>query len=261
MNHIPNSERHINFSLNIICYIALITSLIIGSWTDYFIVLAVYFFIGMNEQAFFHRMLTHKSWDCPRWLKVIGTHISTLSLLSPVIVWVACHRQHHRYTDTPTDPHSPLYKSRFDIQFKSSYYNVKFYYAADLIRDKLYQFYTEHYFKVIFLSWLAIALIAGPYFLLLWLAGTSLVILSANGINAWHHGKKIWAGQYQLHQVSDTAKNDLILGYLHFDGWHNNHHASANKYYYGERWWEIDICGLYVWFLATITGYNRSLVK
>lgn len=255
------THRHLNLSLNILCYIALAVSLFIGTLQDYLIILAIYFFIGMNEQAFFHRMFSHKSWDCPQWLKAVGLHIATLSLLGSVIPWVALHREHHRYTDTPEDPHSPLYKSRFDIQFKSSYFEINHFYAIDLIKRKLYQFYTVRYFEVIFLSWLVIALVGGLHFFLLWLAATGLVILCANGINSWHHGKQIWFGQYQSHEVEDTAKNDMVLGYLHFDGWHNNHHASANKYYYGERWWEIDLCGLYIWFLATVTGYNKSLVK
>lgn len=261
MKRTTNNDRHLNFALSVVCYLALAASIFLGTLTDFLTILAVYFFIGMNEQAFFHRMFTHKSWDCPLWLKVVGTHIATLSLLGPVIPWVALHREHHRFTDTPKDPHSPLYKSRFNIQFKSSYFDIKPYYATDLIRKKLYQFYTVNYFRVIFASWICIALIGGLHFFIVWLAGTALVILSANGINAWHHGHKIWPGQYQIHQVTDTAKNDMLLGYLHFDGWHNNHHASANKYYYGERWWEIDVCGIYIWFLATFTGYNYSLVK
>ena len=257
---VTDRDKHLNVALNIICYISLAVGLVVGSLQDYLLILLVYFFIGMNEQAFFHRMFSHKSWDCPKWLKAIGLHIATLSLLGPVIPWVALHREHHRFTDKPQDPHSPLYKSRFDIQFKSSYFKINPLYAVDVVREKLCQFYTFNYFQIILGSWAVIALIIGVSNLFtIWLAGTALVILSANGINAWHHGKQMWAGQYQIHQVEDTAKNDIILGYLHFDGWHNNHHASANKYYYGDRWWEIDICGTYIWLLATLTGHRSSL--
>lgn len=256
-----HNKRHLNFALNVVCYLSLIAALILGNLNDFLIVLAVYFFIGMNEQAFFHRMFTHKSWDSPKWLKILGLHTATLSTLGAVIPWVAVHRAHHRFTDKPEDPHSPLYKSRWYIQFKSPYFEFKPQYITDLLRNNLFKFYTEHYFKIIFLTWLFILILFGPHFLMLWLAGTALVVLSANGINAWHHGHKIWKGQYQIHAVDDTAKNDIVLGYLHFDGWHNNHHASANKYYYGERWWEIDLCGIYIWLLASLTGYRKSLVK
>jgi stearoyl-CoA desaturase (delta-9 desaturase) len=197
-------------------------------------------------------------------MKCIGLHIATLSLLAPIIHWVAVHRKHHRNTDRPNDPHSPLYKSRFDIQFKSSFFEIDYRYAADLVKDKIAVFYTEMYFIVIFVSWaLLIYLIGVEKFFLIWLAGTGLVILMANGINAWHHGKQVWHGQYQLHTEgrSGTSKNDMILGYLHFDGWHNNHHYNGSKYYYGEKYWEIDITGMFIWLLATVTGYNKQLHK
>jgi len=261
MKYVHDNSRHLNFALNVVCYIALISAIALGSLSDFLIVLAVYFFIGMNEQAFFHRLFSHKSWDCPKWLKAVGLHIGSLSLLGSIVPWVAVHREHHRFTDTPKDPHSPLYKSRLYIQFRSPYFDFKPQYAVDILRDNITRFYTLHYFKVILLTWISLGVLFGPYFLMLWLAGTALVILSANGINAWHHGHQIWKGQYQLHRVEDTAKNDIVLGYLHFDGWHNNHHASANKYYYGERWWEIDLCGIYIWLLVTLTGYKHSLVK
>lgn len=261
---ITENGRKLNTALNIICYISLAIGLFTGTVTDILLILLVYLFIGINEQAFFHRMITHKSWNCPRWLKIIGIHISTLSILGPVIPWVSMHREHHRYTDTPKDPHSPLYKSRFDIQFKSGYLpEIKPQYIIDLLReDKIYSFYTLHYFKIVFTSWFLIACLIGiENFFTIWLAGTALVILFANGINSLHHGSKIWTGQYQLYKGKDTAKNDILLGYLHFDGWHNNHHTNANKYYYGDRWWEFDLCGVYIWTLATLTGYNNSLKK
>jgi stearoyl-CoA desaturase (delta-9 desaturase) len=254
----------LNFSLNVICYVSLIAGIYYGSLVDYAYILLVYFFLGMTEQAFYHRLYSHKSWNCPDWLKCIGLHISTLTLMAPVIQWVAVHRKHHRLTDKPGDPHSPLYKSRFDIQFKSSFFEIDYSYASDLFKDRIAKFYTYMYFPVIFVTWGMLIYVMGlEKFCLIWLPGTSLVILMANGINAWHHGKQVWHGQYQLYTEgrSGTSKNDMILGYLHFDGWHNNHHYNGGKYYYGEKWWEIDITGIYIWILATTTGYRTELHK
>jgi stearoyl-CoA desaturase (delta-9 desaturase) len=253
--------QHLNFSLNILSHIALAVLLFTGTAIDIVWALAIYCFIGMNEQAFYHRMFTHKSWDCPQWLKVVGLHISALSLLSPVIPWVALHREHHRYSDTDKDPHSPLFVSRSYVQFKSSYFKFNTRYALELMRDKYCKFYTVYYFEVILLTWALIGLMFGLHGILVWLAGTSISILSANTINSLTHGNRLWIGQYQSENPKDTSKNDMFLGYVGFDGWHSNHHTSPGKYYYGEQWWEIDLAGIYIWFLATITGYRHSLVK
>jgi stearoyl-CoA desaturase (delta-9 desaturase) len=255
--------QHINFGLNILCHLVLAYILFTGSWANIACAFLIYVFIGMNEQSFYHRLYTHKSWDCPQWLKAIGLHIAALSLLAPVIPWVSLHREHHRFFDTEKDPHSPLHMPRFDVQFKSSYFHFNTRYGVDLMRDKLCKFYTVYYFEVIFATWAAIFLLFGLDALFVWLAGTSISILSANTINSITHGKQNWLWQYQLYKVNDTdtSQNDMLLGYLGFDGWHNNHHAAPGKYYYGDRWWEIDLAGIYIWFLATVTGYRHSLVK
>jgi stearoyl-CoA desaturase (Delta-9 desaturase) len=255
--------QHFNFFLNMVSHLALTYILFTGTAFDIFCALAIYAFIGMNEQSFYHRLFTHRSWDCPQWLKVVGLHISALSLLSPVIPWVALHREHHRYSDTTKDPHSPVFVSRAHVQFRSSYFKFNTKYALDLMRDKYCKFYTVYYFETILVTWAVIALLFGVHGLLVWMAGTSISIFSANAINSLFHGDRFWPGQYQTRKANehDTSKNDMILGYVGFDGWHNNHHTNPGKYYYGERWWEIDLAGIYIWCLATITGYNKSLVK
>lgn len=248
-----------NILLQFLCYGSLIASLYFGTLTDYFYILLVYAFIGINEQAFFHRMLTHKSWDAPNWVKVLGIHISTLSLLGPVICWVSLHRQHHQYTDTEKDPHSPLFVSNWKIQFLSSKLPFNVTYAADVVKNRIAFFYTYYYLEVILITWILIASILGAKnFFLIWLAGTGLSLLLANSINTWHHGNIYWPGQTRINN-KDTSKNDIIMGYLNFDGWHNNHHANSKKYYYGDKWWQLDICGMYIWFLSTLTGYKNLL--
>lgn len=252
---------YLNVVLNFICYIGLLAGIIYGNLTTYFYILLIYILIGINEQAFFHRMLTHKSWSCPSWLKVIGIHLSTLSLLAPPAMWVSVHRMHHRYNDTEKDPHSPLYKSNFFIQFLSSTIAFDLRYSADIVKDKIAFFYTKYYIETIATSWILIILAIGFWnFFTIWLAGTALVIITANAINTWHHGRTYWFGQYRQHKVDpDTSKNDILTGFLTFDGWHNNHHNNQHKFYFGNKWWEIDICGMYIWILAHLTGYSSSL--
>jgi fatty-acid desaturase len=263
MNHIKPWMVYLNVCLNFLCYAGLLAGIYYGTALDYFYIFLVYIFISINEQAFFHRMLTHRSWNAPTWIKVIGLHISTLSLLAPAYIWVAVHRQHHQYTDTEKDPHSPLYHSNMKIQFLSSLIPFDIRFAADLIKNKIVVFYTVCYFQIIFVSWAVLIYLIGlDKFFTIWLAGTALAIITANGINTWHHSKIYWPGQYRNTQRhSDTSKNDLLTGFLIFDGWHNNHHANPKSYYYGKKWWELDICGIYIWLIATVTGYKSSLRK
>jgi stearoyl-CoA desaturase (delta-9 desaturase) len=128
-----------------------------------------------------------------------------------------------------------------------------------MVKNKIAFFYTYYYLHVILISWAVIAVIFGiKNFFLIWLAGTGLSLIFANSINTWHHGRIYWPGQTRVSNV-DTSKNDLVMGYLGFDGWHNNHHVNPKKYYYGNKWWQLDFCGMYIWVISTVTGYKNFL--
>ncbi len=51
--------------------------------------------IGMG----YHRLLTHRGYETPRWLEVTLTLCGTLALQGGPIFWVATHRLHHRNSE------------------------------------------------------------------------------------------------------------------------------------------------------------------
>ncbi|MFD0684483.1 acyl-CoA desaturase [Actinomadura fibrosa] len=55
----------------------------------------------------YHRLLTHRSFRCPRPVRVAFALAGGLALQGPVTLWAAEHRRHHKYSDRPGDPHSP----------------------------------------------------------------------------------------------------------------------------------------------------------
>ncbi|HEY9709283.1 MAG TPA: fatty acid desaturase, partial [Oculatellaceae cyanobacterium] len=55
----------------------------------------------------YHRLLTHRSFQVPKWLEYIITTIGALALQGGPIFWVAAHRMHHAHTeDADKDPYS-----------------------------------------------------------------------------------------------------------------------------------------------------------
>src|SRR3982751_3131413 len=71
---------------------ALVLLWILGGWG-----------IGMG----YHRLLTHRGYETPKWLEYFLTICATLTLEGGPIFWVATHRIHHKYSDREGDPHSP----------------------------------------------------------------------------------------------------------------------------------------------------------
>jgi stearoyl-CoA desaturase (delta-9 desaturase) len=156
--------------------------------------------------------------------------------------WASHHRQHHRFSDTPDDPHSPHVTSFW-------WSHVGWILSEDHIGTPLHVI--RDWAKFPELRWLdrwnwipGISLAV-----LCWLIGgwsglvcgfvisTVLVYHATFSINSLTHlvGKRRYA-------TTDDSRNNWVLALITLgEGWHNNHHhyqSSANQ---GFFWWEIDI--------------------
>ena len=79
------------------------------SWTG--VVLAVlgsYVFGTLGINLCYHRLLTHRSFACPKWLEHGLAVLGVCCLQDTPARWVAVHRLHHQHSDDTKDPHSPL---------------------------------------------------------------------------------------------------------------------------------------------------------
>src|SRR5437588_348395 len=116
------------------------------SWTGLGLALAgTYVFGTLGINLCFHRLLTHRSFECPKWLERILAVLGVCCLQDTPARWVAVHRLHHQHSDEPKDPHSPLVTflwghvgwllvpnhelSRLDLYER---------YAKDLLRERFY---------------------------------------------------------------------------------------------------------------------------
>ena len=66
-------------------------------------VLAINVGIGMC----YHRLLTHRGYQVPKWMEYVMAICATLSLEGGPIFWVSTHRVHHQLSDQEGDPHTP----------------------------------------------------------------------------------------------------------------------------------------------------------
>ena len=56
----------------------------------------------------FHRYFAHRSYKTSRWFQALLALGGSISVQRGVLNWVYNHRDHHRYSDTSLDPHSPV---------------------------------------------------------------------------------------------------------------------------------------------------------
>ncbi|MBB76635.1 MAG: hypothetical protein CMJ75_19180 [Planctomycetaceae bacterium] len=77
----------------------------------YWWLLAVFMYAmyaGVGTVVTMHRLLAHRAFEAPQWFRWLGAFFGTVGSLLTPLEWVQQHVDHHRYVDTPQDPHSPV---------------------------------------------------------------------------------------------------------------------------------------------------------
>ncbi len=246
------------------------------SWTGLLLVpLGMYLFGTVGTCVGFHRLLTHRSFSCPRWLERTFVLLGTCCMMESPPYWTAVHRQHHQFTDEERDPHSPLksffwshfgwYMIRVDPQWRAELLQR---YAKDVMRDPLYAFLerNHNWLGLLVISWVAffgagwgIALALGAPMtdalqfgasILVWgvFVRTVEVFQATMCVNSITH---LWG--YRNYNTKDNSKNNFCIAILTTgEGWHNNHHADPRSARHGHFWWELDIAWLTIRALGRI---------
>ena len=166
--------------------------------------------------------------------------------------WMAVHRAHHRYSDQPGDPHSPVVFGNYNILLRGvRYYSMAVKggllaktYAPDAPSDWIERkVYSE-------LPWLGITLLLiinvlcfSLWGILIWLVQMAWIPFWAAGvINGVGH----WLG-YRNGNTEDNSRNicpwGIVIG---GEELHNNHHLDPANVKLSRKWFEIDIGYIYL---------------
>lgn len=76
-------------------------------WTDLGLLLGMYVLTVLGITVGFHRLFVHRSFETYDWVKLLWAVIGSMAVQGSLFRWVARHRRHHQYADTPSDPHTP----------------------------------------------------------------------------------------------------------------------------------------------------------
>jgi len=205
----------------------------------------------------FHRYLTHRSFEMPRWLGYFFVFLGTLACENGPIKWVGQHRMHHAHSDTDDDPHSAakgfwwshmgwvLYEhTDFDNNKKLKDY------TKDFNDDKFYQFLDNNFIKIQVLLGLILFAIGGvPW--VIWGIFVRLVLVYHQTwfVNSASH----MFGYKNFKLQKDLSTNCWWVGLVAFgEGWHNNHHAFPSSARHGLRPWEIDLTWMVICVLRKL---------
>ncbi|MCH7726635.1 MAG: acyl-CoA desaturase [Planctomycetes bacterium] len=214
----------------------------------------------------FHRLLSHRSFESPSWVRAFWTSLGSIAGQGPPLVWCAMHRKHHERSDQPGDPHSPhqhgegFWKSiggfihshmgwLFTVGWNTKQTQR---YVPDLLKDRVLVGINRYYFFWILLGLVVPAAIGflidggwqGALLGLLWGGLARMFFL--------HH--ITWSVNSVCHvfgrrdyESADLSTNNFLIGLLaHGEGWHNNHHAFPTSARHGLKWWQFDLSWLVI---------------
>ncbi|MFZ9521032.1 MAG: acyl-CoA desaturase [Silvanigrellaceae bacterium] len=250
------------------------------SWQGVITCAVMYYVTGMLGITFcFHRLLTHHGYTAPRWLENFTALCGTLACQGGPINWVATHRVHHAYSDTPRDPHDInrgfwyshagwLVNLRSDIASFDEYKH----YAPDLIKRPFLLFLENNMIPLQFVLGFVLFALGGTVF------GDSTVpfdfftaaSMTIYGIFirmvlvyhvTWFVNSAAHTWGDNANKISDHSKNNWWVGLLAFgEGWHNNHHAHARYARHGWHWWQFDQTWIVIRILESV-GILKNVVR
>lgn len=223
------------FLFHILTSISVIVMIVYGLWYHYAISLLVYFFTGcIGMTVTYHRLLSHKSFTPRRGFEKFGTLCATLGGTGSSIAWVAVHREHHRYTDTKLDPHSPKFKNWYSVQFLSMFFKPHVKYAVDLLRSPFHTWVHRNYW-LIHLFYALVLIFIDPFSIVYAYLFPSFIL--------WHAGSFINSlCHYRNNDKRIGAKNVDYLGYLVWgEGYHSNHHTDPKNPKFSSERHHLDI--------------------
>jgi fatty-acid desaturase len=221
------------------------------SWPTLLTVIATSWILGANISMFAHRAWSHKSWKPSSAVNWVGMILFHLTMVGNSIGWVGIHREHHKFCDTDRDPHSPLHKSRWRIQFLSYFNRVKPQFILDLARDPHHQWFYRWYWLINFAWWTVLALISFEL-LALWLAVLGVTIFKLHTINSLCHATPKFLLPINNDHTSTNSVLMVLLNVNNGEAWHKNHHGNASAWSFRQRWYEIDPPAVVIWTLCRL---------
>ena len=205
----------------------------------------------------YHRLLTHRGFVGPRWLRRALAWMGCAALQGGPAWWVWTHRRHHRAADREGDPHSPyegFFHSHVGWIMRRDESDAAD--ARELVPDVSGDD-----------PWMRV-MDRGLLFVMPWVL-TGVFCFAVAGwrgvlwgtiirtLALWH---VTWSVNSVCHlwgsrpnQTRDQSGNVWWVGLLALgEGWHNNHHARPASALHGWRWYEVDVSGYVILLLARL---------
>ena len=221
-----NIRPHALFVSQTVAQLMILPTMLTSNLTENLVTLVMYIaIVTLGISVGYHRYLSHGMFEVNRFWQFVVTFFAHIMMVGSAIEWVSQHREHHRYSDTESDPHSPTFRGWFRSHFLQVYSIPSVKYAVHLLRQPEYRFQHKYYWHLMGAWAMLLYLIDPASILYAWLAPAGLAKLIGSLVYSYSHR-------------GGRPQNDSWVGYLTGgEGWHHNHHSNPKAY----RWHQHDL--------------------
>lgn len=216
------------------------------------ILCATLYFIRMfGITAGYHRYFSHRTYKTTRWFQFVMAWLGCSAMQKGPLWWSGHHRQHHRFSDTMEDPHSPVtrgfWRSHIGWILSTDEMETKWSVVRDWMRfPELRWLNKNHWIPGVLLA--VICFLIDGWSGLIWGFFLSTVVLyqATFTVNSICH-----VFGWRRYATPDKSRNNLWVALITLgEGWHNNHHHYQSSTNQGFFWWEIDVSYYLLKFLS-----------
>jgi stearoyl-CoA desaturase (delta-9 desaturase) len=192
--------------------------------------------------AGYHRYFAHRSYRTSRAFQFLLALLGTTAMQQGPLWWASWHRRHHKHSDQPEDPHSPVRRGFWHAHvgwvFDGSHDGADLSNVRDLAAFPELRWLDRHNRLPLVGYALLCYAIAGMAGVVWGFVVSTLAVAHATFlINSLAH---VWGSR--PYPTPDRSRNNPLLAVLTLgEGWHNNHHHHMASARQGFRWWQVDI--------------------
>jgi stearoyl-CoA desaturase (delta-9 desaturase) len=210
------------------------------SWDLVALAVALYFLRMFGITGAYHRYFSHNAFKTSRVMQFILGWIGAMAMQKGPIWWAAHHRNHHKYSDTELDLHSPrkgFWHSHmlWFLRDDHNEYDPKI--IKDFTKFPELVWLDKYYWIPPLLFSIVLGLISFP--VLVWGYGVSNFFA---GHGTWTINSLAHVIGKQRYVTGDDSRNHWFLAFITMgEGWHNNHHYYRHSANMGFYWYELDL--------------------
>ena len=209
----------------------------------------------------FHRMFAHRAFLTSQVMRIALLVLGSMAMQGSLLYWIATHRRHHQFSDTPDDPHSPHYSGPRQLGYWGGLWHghIAWMFASevsnaarfcpDILRDQQIFRLQKRYLLWAGLGLLLPALIGlaatgtayGTLECFLWGGPVRLLVVHHA---YWAVGSLSHMSGSKRFETRDRSANNYLVAAISFgEGLQNNHHAFPTSARHALRWFEPDAAG------------------